>query len=65
MFVECTAEAEVVSALAVHAGHDLWKLSFFYVAIYSVYAVWSRTPLQVVKVVDVGSREEFVISKIY
>ena len=55
VFVQCAAEAEVVSAFAVYARYNLLQLSLLDVAIYGVHAVWRWAPLEVLEVVDIRS----------
>ena len=62
MVVQCTSKAEVVSALAVYCRYDLGKVLALYRAFHGVLAVGRRAPFKVLFIVNVGSREEGVVS---
>ena len=62
MVVQCTSKAEIVSTLAVYRRYDLGEVLTLYLTFYRVLAVGRGAPFEVLFVVDVGSREESVIS---
>ena len=62
MVIERASKTETVLAIAVHGGHDVVQISLFDTTINSKYALWGRTPLQILLVVHIGSCEEYVIS---
>ena len=62
MVVQRASKAEVVSALAVHRGHDLGEILALYRTFHGVFAIGRGAPLEVFFIVDVGSRKECVVS---
>lgn len=62
MVGQSAPKAEHVSAVTVNGRYDLVQISALHTALYSVFAVWRRTPLEVLFVVDVRSREEDMVS---
>src|SRR5690242_8166453 len=62
MVGQCASKAEHMRAIAVNSRHDFVQVLALYTALYSVFAVRRRTPLEVLFVVDVRSCEEGVIS---
>ena len=64
MVVQRASKAEVVSALAVHRGHDLGEILALYRTFHGVFAIRRGAPLEVFFIVDVGSCEEGVVSVI-
>jgi hypothetical protein len=62
MVIECTSKAKVVSAVAVHRGDYLGQVFVLDRAFDSVFAVGGGAPLEVLPIVDIGSREEGVVS---
>lgn len=63
MVVECTAETEVVFAVAVYSGNNPVKVLALHRAFYGVLAIGRGAPLEVLFVVDVSSSQEHMISR--
>jgi hypothetical protein len=61
MVVQRASEAKVVRTFAVYGGHDLLELFILYRALDSVLAVGCGAPPQVLFIVDIGPREQFLI----
>ena len=62
MIGECAAEAKAMTAVAMNSRYDLVQILALHTALYSVFAVGRRTPLEVLFVIDVRSCEERVVS---
>lgn len=62
MVVEGAAEAELVLAHAAYRGYDPTEVAGFDGTVDGILAVWSRTPPEVILVIDVGPGEKSVVS---
>ena len=63
MVRECAAEAEVVVIGALYGRDDPVEVSVLDGTINRIYAVWRWTPFEVVLVIDVRSRQEFLVPR--
>jgi hypothetical protein len=62
MVIQSTAETEAVFASTMDSGHRLVEIAGFDGTIDGVFTVGSRTPFQVLFVINVGSSQKTLIS---
>ena len=62
MVGKSTSKAKHMPAVTVDGRHNLIQILAFHTALHSVLAVRRRAPLEILFVIDVGSREERMIS---
>ena len=55
MVGEATTEAEAVSTATSDCGHDMIELGGRDVAFDGVFAIWGRTPFEVIVIIDIGT----------